>query len=241
MAAEAEKNKRLQARKIFGIFLMLFGMMVIFLPELQALKVQQDGAAVLQKFSEKRADPKDQTALWNEICRYNRQIFENEQEEFTDEETVTHPPDILRSLKSDLFGYIEIPVMNCQLPLYLGASADNMEHGAVVLGGTSVPIGGSNTNSVIAGHRGWKRNKFFKDIEKLSPGDAVYVTNLWETLAYRVESTEVIEPDDSEKVKIQAGKDMITLITCHPYRSGGRYRYVVYCVRDFTECLGTIQ
>ena len=58
------------------------------------------------------------------------------------------------------------------------------------------------------------------------------MTNLWETLTYHVENVEVIEPDDSEKVKIQEGKDMITLITCHPYRSGGKYRYVVYCVRD---------
>ena len=227
-----EMGKRQFGWKVVGFGLILCGIMAILIPELQAAKVQQNGAAEIEKIQENTLEDEKWNALWNEICRYNQALYENDQVEFKDAETVTHPPEIVEDFGTELFGYIEIPTMDCRLPLYLGASAENMERGAAVLGGTSVPIGGDNTNSVIAGHRGWKRNKFFKEIEKLCAGDMVYVTNFWETLNYRVENVEVIEPDDSEKVKIQEGKDMITLITCHPYRSGGKYRYVVYCVRD---------
>ena len=76
--------------------------------------------------------------------------------------------------------------------------------------------------------------KDFKEIENLSAGDPVYLTNPWEKLTYRVESVAIIAPTDSEKLKIQEGKNMVTLITCHPYRSHGKQRYVVYCVRDTT-------
>jgi sortase A len=106
-----------------------------------------------------------------------------------------------------------------------------MAKGAAVLGQTSLPIGGTNTNSVIAGHRGYKGSPFFREIEKLSIGDYVYITNPWERLIYQVESIDIVSPYDSEKLVIQEGKDMITLLTCHPYMSHGKYRYLVYCVR----------
>jgi sortase A len=121
--------------------------------------------------------------------------------------------------------------MNVTLPLYVGASISKMAKGATVLGQTSLPIGGTNTNSVIAGHRGYKGSPFFREIEKLSIGDYVYITNPWERLIYQVESIDIINPYDSEKLVIQEGKDMITLLTCHPYMSHGKYRYLVYCVR----------
>ena len=110
-----------------------------------------------------------------------------------------------------------------------------MDLGAAVLGGTSLPVGGQNTNCVIAGHRGWKHRAYFKRIEELEPGDEVLVTNPWQCLHYRVAYTEIILPTDSEKLEIQYGNDMITLLTCHPYRSGGKYRYIVYCFRSDDE------
>lgn len=130
----------------------------------------------------------------------------------------------------DTIGYISIPAMEVELPLYLGASEENMAAGAVVLGGTSLPIGGENTNCVIAGHRGYRGIPYFREIETLQKGDLVEVTNPWETLIYQVVSWEIIQPDDVEAIKIQTGKDMITLLTCHPYRVGTQ-RYLVYCER----------
>ena len=128
-------------------------------------------------------------------------------------------------------GVISIPKMDVELPIFLGATYDNMAKGAVHLSQTSLPIGGMDTNCVIAAHQGWYSAPYFRYIELLEVGDELYITNLWETLTYEVTSIKVIEPNDIDEILIQPGRDMLTLLTCHPYASGGRYRYVVYCDR----------
>ena len=137
-----------------------------------------------------------------------------------------------------MFGYVEIPSIDCTLPLYLGPSEEKLNQGAAVLGGTSVPIGGNNTNCVIAAHRGWKQQVYFKYIDALKHGDCIIVTNPWERLEYVVSDIQVIEPDEIERIKIQSGTDQVTLITCHPYRSSGKYRYVVSAKRKETGTVG---
>ena len=89
----------------------------------------------------------------------------------------------------------------------------------------------SNTNAVIAGHRGRNGYKYFQDIEALEVGDEVYITTLWDTLTYSVTEIKIIEPGDIDSIKIQQGRDLVTLLTCHPYASGGKYRYLVFCER----------
>ena len=94
-----------------------------------------------------------------------------------------------------------------------------------------MPIGGSNTNCVLAGHRGWYGALFFRHIELLEIGDEITIRNLWDTLTYQVVEIQVIEPNEIEEILVQPGRDLVTLLTCHPYGSGGRYRYVVFCER----------
>ena len=132
----------------------------------------------------------------------------------------------------EIFGAIEIPPLGLSMPIYLGASEEHLAAGAAQLSQTSLPIGGSNTNCVIAGHRGWRGADYFRYIPDLQVGDTVLLTNLWETLTYTVTETQIIAPNDVDKILIQEGKDMLTLITCHPYASGGKQRYVVYCERS---------
>ena len=131
----------------------------------------------------------------------------------------------------DMIGYIKIDAMNIEVPLYIGANEENLRKAAVVLSQTSMPIGGENTNCVIAAHRGgYNGQAMFRDIEVLKQGDIIEITNLWETLQYEVAKCIVITPDDIDAVKIIPGQDMVTLVTCHPY--GNNYqRYVVYCTR----------
>ena len=117
------------------------------------------------------------------------------------------------------------------LSLYLGATASHMAEGAAHLSQTSLPIGGRNTNCVIAGHRGWNGADYFRYITELKPGDEVMITNLWETLTYRVTDTRIIMPNEVEQILIQEGRDMITLLTCHPYASGGKQRFLIFCDR----------
>ena len=121
--------------------------------------------------------------------------------------------------------------MELTMPVYLGASDDHLTAGAAVLGNTSAPIGGNNTNCVIAGHRGWRGADYFRHIDKLAVGDTVKLTNLWETLTYTVADIQIIQPHEVDMIKIQQGRDLLTLLTCHPYASGGKQRYVVYCER----------
>ncbi|MCC8028633.1 MAG: class C sortase [Lachnospiraceae bacterium] len=170
-------------------------------------------------------------SLRESVQAYNAGLWETRQADYSDAWAVAQAPSI-EGLDDAMFGYIEIPAMDTELPLYIGASAANLARGAAVLGATSLPVGGENTNCIIAAHRGYRGIPFFRDIEKLSVGDSVYITNPWGTLGYRVESVDIIDPTDSDKVKIREGRDMVTLMTCHPYRSNGRYRYVVYCIRD---------
>lgn len=194
----------------------------------QELSIKESQTSEQQEKSEDMIND----ALYQEVLNYNQQIYESGQNDFSDAWNYKQVPISLSHLMTDSFGYIEIPSMGEKLSLYLGATDTNMAKGAAVLGDTSIPIGGSNTNAVIAGHRGWKSQKFFKYIEKLKVGDAVYVTNPWGTMSYRVESIDIIKPTEGDAIKIQEGKDMITLLTCHPYRSHGKYRYLVYCIRD---------
>ena len=134
-------------------------------------------------------------------------------------------------LPSETFGVISIPKMSLEMPLFLGASEANMAKGAAVLSQTSIPIGGESANAVIAGHRGWNGYKYFMDIERLEIGDEVTITNVWETLTYKVVDIQIVSPNDVGAILIQQGRDMITLLTCHPPNTGGRYRYLVFCER----------
>lgn len=164
---------------------------------------------------------------------YNERLFENRQDGLTSREATEEAPFLLQpyGLPDEVFGVIRIPAMDVEMPVYLGASEENMANGAAVLSQTSIPIGGVNTNAVIAGHRGYSGYKYFMDIELLQAGDKVYLSNLWEELVYEVKEIRIVYPDAVDAILIQPGKDMVTLMTCHPYASGGKYRYLVYCKR----------
>lgn len=134
-------------------------------------------------------------------------------------------------LQDETFGIIYIPKLEVTLPLYLGANDENMANGAAVLGQTSVPIGGVNTNAVIAGHRGWNGYPYFLNLDELQIGDLVYIDNIWTLMKYEVVDIQVISPDDVDAIKIQEGRDLVTLLTCHPPNTGGRQRLLVFCER----------
>ena len=222
-------------KTFLGLVLLLFGAILCFSPTLSTNTLNWYTEKYIKKYDKTWNQTKpasEKGNLYKQIQDYNKAIHDNNQKGFCDAWSYTQIPIQLDGLKDNCYGYINIPKMDVKLPLYLGASEEHLKKGAAVLGETSIPIGGINSNSVIAGHRGYQGAPYFREIERLSVNDMVYITNPWEKLSYRVESIKIIEPFDNDSVKIQPGKDMITLITCHPYRSHGKYRYVVYCVRD---------
>ena len=210
------------------------GVCVILWPVVTGHTLQSSAETVAQEFLADRDEPEQ---LYPELLvglqSYNRRIYAEKQSGLVDLEACEAPAADLTTygIADEIIGVLEIPAMELTMPVYLGASDAHLAAGAAVLGNTSAPIGGDGTNCVIAGHRGWKGADYFRHIDKLAVGDTVMLTNLWETLTYTVADIRIIQPHEAEKIKIQQGRDLLTLVTCHPYASGGRQRYVVYCER----------
>ena len=173
------------------------------------------------------------TQLWNDMQAYNALIFEQRQSELQSKSDYEVPSFVLADygLESEVFAILSIPAMDLEMPIYLGATDEHLRDGAAHLSQTSLPIGGENTNCVIAGHRGYNGAPYFRYIDKLQIGNIVTVTNLWETLIYTVVDIQIIDPDDIEAIHIQEGQELLMLLTCHPYASGGKQRYLVVCER----------
>lgn len=229
--------------RMISILLMVLGVIAFLYPDITDLKQKYDTENYVAEFEqlynyyERNQNNNDNKQdmpykdLYNAILEYNERIYNDGQKDFKDAWCYTQTPVNIDCLGSDLFGYIEIPTMDVKLPLFIGASETNMVRGAAIMGQTSMPIGGINTNSVIVGHRGYNGSPYFKYIENVQIGDYIYVTNPWGTLTYQAVEISIINPYDSDAVKIQEGKDMVTLLTCHPYASAGQYRYLVFCER----------
>ena len=208
------------------------GVCVILWPVFTGHRLQSSATAAVQEFLADRNEPEQKYAeLLADLQDYNRQLYAEKQCNLVDLEACEEPAAdlIAYDIEDEIIGVLEIPAMELTMPVYLGASDTHLAAGAAVLGNTSAPIGGANTNCVIAGHRGWRGADYFRHIDKLVIGDTVKLTNLWETLTYTVTDIQVIQPHKIEKIKIQPNRDLLTLLTCHPYASGGRQRYVVYC------------
>ena len=199
---------------IVGIFFLVIGITLLLYPEIISYLKQKQSDQTVKELTQRRSKRKQDDLLYQKAVRYNRKIFKEKQ----------------AGLK-DVFSYRSAP-MKQKLPLYLGATMENMRKGAAIMGQTSLPVGQKDSNCVIAAHRGYRGIPYFRDIEQLKTGDQVIIRNPWERLDYRVTKIKVIDPYDMDKILIQKGKDMVTLLTCHPYRGHGRYRYVVYCMRN---------
>lgn len=217
--------------------LLLAGSVLILYPTVQEKKASQNQEKIVTEIQKKRVEKKEEgeeryDLLYRDMQEYNREIYENRQKDLKDAWSYQQPVFTLEEygVVDEAVGYLTIEAMDLCIPLYLGAVEENLSRGAAVLGQTSMPVGGMDSNCVIAAHRGWKGIPMFVEIENLKPGDPVVLDNLWETLNYEVKEIRVIRPDETDAVKIQPGRDLLTLITCHPYRNNYQ-RYVVYCER----------
>ena len=217
--------------RFLGIILMGIGTFVFLSPDLSAYQQQKEADREIEAFEKEKKIPKEKDPMYQEALQYDQKIYKEGQRNLKDAWSYRTLPIRLRDGRNN-FGYIRIKKMNVKLPLYLGATLENMRKGAVIMGETSLPLGKKNSNCVIAAHRGYQGIPYFREIEKLKVGDKVTVQNPWEKLSYRVEQIKIIKPDDSDQIRIQKGKDVVTLLTCHPYRGHGKFRYVVYCIRD---------
>ncbi len=180
--------------------------------------------------------PSEMDLLYRELVAYNEQIYAEGQANLRDPFSYETPAIDLTQygFEDDLIGVLWIPRMDVELPLYLGATWSHMSDGAVVLGETSIPVSGENTNVVVAAHRGWNGTAKFRDIQLLQIGDKITITTPWEKLTYRVCELKIISPDAVSEVLIQPGRELLTLLTCHPYTQNYQ-RYMVIAERSREE------
>ena len=174
--------------------------------------------------------------------QYNRQIAQTQQYDLKDAWSYEQAPLELEQygLQDQAVAVLRIPAIDLELAVYLGATEENLAKGAAVLGQTSMPIGGTDTNCVLAAHRGYRGAPMLLDVEELAIGDRVQLENLWQTLDYEVQEIRIIDPSQVEAIHIQPGRDLLTLITCHPYPHNTQ-RYVVYCQRVANEAQPEVQ
>ena len=118
---------------------------------------------------------------------------------------------------ADEVGYLMIPKINQSLPLYLGVTDTHLANGVAQITGTSLPLQGVKSNTVIAGHRGYYGALLFRDLDQLEAGDLIYINYFGEEAIYRVSNQSIIVPEDTEALKPQEGKELLTLFTWHPY------------------------
>lgn len=116
-----------------------------------------------------------------------------------------------------IMGYVEIPKISVNLPIYHGTENDSLERGIGHLLGSSLPVGGESTHSILSGHSGMASQKMFTDLEQLIIGDVFYLHVLDETLAYQVVEINTVLPYDTSLLGIVPGEDLCTLVTCTPY------------------------
>ena len=116
-----------------------------------------------------------------------------------------------------IMGYVEIPKIQVNLPIYHGTDAEVLDRGVGHLLGSSLPVGGESTHSILSGHSGMASQKMFTDLEQLVPGDVFYLNVLDETLAYQITEINTVLPYETDLLEIVPGKDLCTLVTCTPY------------------------
>lgn len=171
----------------------------------------------------------DETLTTAQKC--NESIFQNEggfQDPFTEGYSqfryeVCEP----FLLDDDSFGTLEIPKLNLEIPIYLGATENELSKGVGQVDGSSLPIGGKSTHTVLAGHRGMGTKEMFRNLDRMTVNDVFYIHTFSGKLTYKVYKVGVIFPHETESLRIVEGRDLASLITCHPYRHNS-HRLVIY-------------
>lgn len=213
-------GKKLLVFLLFGIALML--MMYPFIANYLFEHKTDSVVDSVQQTAEK-LDDSEQKAEIEKAMRYNESLANGHvvltdpfKEEKTEEDTAEYES-LLNLTNDGVMGTVEIPLINVSLPIYHGTSDAILKKGAGHLQGTSLPVGGASTHTVITGHTGLSNAKLFTDLTELDKGDIFFLEVMGEKLAYQVDQIKVVLPTEMDDLKIVPGEDYCTLLTCTPY------------------------
>ena len=161
-------------------------------------------------------DGNEYSAIFERAHAYNKALYETNYP-LMDYKNVPGYYDTLRITDNDMIGYLKIDRIGVELPIYHGTSDDVLNRGVGHMEGSSLPIGGENTNSIMSAHRGLPSSKLFTDLDRVEKGDTFQIIILDQVLTYQVDYIKVIEPTDVSDLQIIEGGDYCTLFTCTPY------------------------
>lgn len=210
----------MQSRKSTIILLISFfiGLSVLLYPAISSYWNSKTQSEAIVDYEAMLANykPEDYSAVFEEADRYNRELAALENPILNHREVEGYQ-DILNLSGIGMMGYVTVPKISQELPVYHGTSDAVLSIAAGHFEGTSLPIGGDSTHSVVSAHRGLPTAVLFTHLDRMEVGDTFYFTILDRTITYEVDQIRIVEPHDTSLIQIEDGKDYCTLLTCTPY------------------------
>jgi len=202
---------------IFALLMIVTGLGIFAYPFISNALSNHNASVAVSDYDDSVSEmqKEDIDAIKKAAADYNKQIQMAEDKNDNGEgESVSGYVDLVQL--GDAIGYITIPKIDVNLPIYEGTNDTVLTHGIGHLTDTSYPIGGESTHSALSGHRGLAEAEMFTNLDKLQKGDMFYLHVLDDILAYQVDQILVVEPDQTDALKIVKGEDLCTLVTCTP-------------------------
>ena len=204
---------------ILLVFVLLAGLSLLLYPTLSDYWNSFHQSRAIATYSERLSDMDTVSYehIWEAARAYNETLIDNPTRyKMTDEQKVEYNA-LLNVAGNGVMGYIEIPSLDCRLPIYHGTEEAVLQVAIGHIEGTSLPTGGAGTHCVVSGHRGLPSAKLFTNLDQMNMGDTFMLHVLDETLTYEVDQILIVEPHDVSALEIDPLSDLCTLVTCTPY------------------------
>lgn len=212
-----KKTSHITTFLLFAV--LLAGILLLLYPTFSDYWNSYHQTQAIADYSEKVADLSEEEydQIWTAAWEYNEAVAAQENGFFLSEPLKEKYETLLNISGLGVMGYIEIPEIDCSLPIYHGTEESVLQIAVGHLEWSSLPVGGSGSHCVLSGHRGLPSAKLFTDLDKLSEGDIFVLRILDEILTYEVDQILIVEPQEMSSLQIIEGEDLCTLVTCTPY------------------------
>lgn len=204
---------------ILLVLIFLLGLSLLLYPAVSDYWNSKHQTRAIAVYSEEVSglDKEQYQALWAAAAAYNASLRERDNAYLLTEEQKAAYEQLLNVSGLGIMGYIEIPSIDCSLPIYHGTEESVLQIAIGHLEWSSLPVGGESTHCVLSGHRGLPSAKLFTNLDKLQEGDVFLLRVLDEVLTYEVDQILIVEPQEIAALQIAEGEDLCTLVTCTPY------------------------
>lgn len=212
-------KKKNRTTTVLMILVFLAGLSLLLYPTISNFVNSRAQTRVLATYREEveNLDAETYARMISQARSHNEALLERDNEFSLTPELQQHYEALLNPAGNGIMGYVEIPCIDCVIPVYHSTEEDILQHAAGHVEWSSLPVGGESTHCVISGHRGLPSAELLTHIDRLRIGDRFYVNVLGEVLEYQVDQIKVVLPEDAQDLKILPGGDYMTLVTCTPY------------------------